>query len=56
MDTIMQTVGWIINSAAIAWVVTLFFLLLSLRIGKGALVAFLMKMYEFFILRNLINL
>lgn len=56
MDTIMQTVGWIINSAAIAWVVTVFFLLLILRLGKGLLEAFLMKMHEFFIQRNLIKL
>ncbi len=56
MDTIGSIVVWVTNPATTAWVITLFFVLLALRYGRGVAEAFLMKMYEFFIQRNPIKL
>lgn len=55
MNTLRSTIGRDSNPATIAWVFTWFIVLLALRLGKEVVEDFLMKLYEFFILRNLIG-
>jgi hypothetical protein len=55
MNTIESAVR-VANPATIAWVMTLFLVLLAFRYGRSAAEAFLMKMYEFFIQRSPVRL
>ena len=55
MNTI-KSIAEAANPATIAWLMTLFLVLLAFRYGRGTAEAFLMKMYEFFIQRNPVKL
>ena len=55
MNTIKLVAG-AANPATIAWVMTLFLVLLAFRYGREAIATFLMKIYELFIQRNPVKL